>query len=318
MKPKNANKFSLFLFLFYVIFVPLILSPLIYFNLANDAILIILQDLILILVPLGIYFLLTKQKLSEVLPHKKLSLKNVVYIVLLTILTSPIIQTIATISSFFVPENTTNKIILTSIKDTPLLLLILAFSIMPAITEELLFRGVVLQNYKNVKFVFAALISGLFFGLFHLNLYQLGYAVFSGIFFSYLVAYTNSIYSSILSHFLINGSQIVITKLVFTLIGNTDAQHLIDESLTTNASSVLNSISPLIFLTILFTPLLIYTTKSFMKYNSLNKVDYFYSIDNNNLDNLKINYTKEKENSFVDLYFLLYVIFSLALCFFPF
>ena len=72
------------------------------------------------------------------------------------------------------------------------------------ICEELLYRGVILRRLANVNTRFGIVMSALFFGLMHGNLYQavLGFCI--GLVLGYAVTKTGSILPSILAHMAIN------------------------------------------------------------------------------------------------------------------
>ncbi|MDR1563797.1 MAG: CPBP family intramembrane metalloprotease [Oscillospiraceae bacterium] len=85
------------------------------------------------------------------------------------------------------------------------LLMTAAISIGPAIFEELLFRGMVLQGLrKHSSDSFAILISALFFGIFHGNIVQAPFAFVLGLYLGWMVVYTNSIIPAMLLHFINN------------------------------------------------------------------------------------------------------------------
>ena len=71
------------------------------------------------------------------------------------------------------------------------------------ILEEIIFRGVLMANLKKYGIKTAIIVSSLFFGLSHYNVYMIIPAFFIGIVLSYIV-YKYSIKYSILIHLLIN------------------------------------------------------------------------------------------------------------------
>lgn len=71
----------------------------------------------------------------------------------------------------------------------------------------------VLAGYENINIRKAALMTGTFFGILHLDGNQLLYAFVLGIIFAYLVRITGSIYSSMICHFTINGTQVLLSEL---------------------------------------------------------------------------------------------------------
>ena len=315
-KPSRANKFALFLILFST-FISFFLS----FAISKSGIdpkkallaLIVLQDLIIILIPVLIYLFLTRTKLTDLMPHEKLTGKNVIYIIILTILISPLIKLVSSVTTLFYPADV-NTEILYYIDSLSFPLAMIALAVMPAVFEELAFRGVILSNYKSTGLLISALISSLFFGLFHQDFYQIGYAIVAGVFFSFIVAYTNSIYASMLSHFIINGTQVAYTKLILSLIDDSTLQEIITQAEQTGNDY--GTIVYGIFFTLIFTPLLIVTAKKFMEYNKSRKLDYELSITEKETSEFEIDIDtiqKSKKKGFIDIYFILYVIVSVLL-----
>ena len=73
------------------------------------------------------------------------------------------------------------------------------------ITEEILFRGVILKSFlKNYSPLKAILLSSMFFGIIHLNLTQFVTAFIAGIFLGYLYWQTKSLSLCILMHIAYN------------------------------------------------------------------------------------------------------------------
>lgn len=319
ISPKKGNIFALALLLFYPIASIAVSVVIGLLTVGTDysidkasLVLIVIQDLIIILIPIIAYCLITKTKLTTLIPHEKLSLKNILYIVLLTIFIAPIIVVISSITTIFYPADINNQI-LQYINDLPLPLGLLALGIMPAVFEELAFRGVILSNYKSISLLNSAIVSGLFFGLFHLDFYQMGYAFAVGIFFAFIVRYTNSIYSSMLSHFIINGSQVLLTKISLILMNRYGFTEMIEQ--TNETSSSYSSIIMGIFFTVIATPFLVLTIRKFMEYNKNHKFDYDLSITAKEPEEFEIdinNITKKKSN-FIDIYFISYIVIAIVL-----
>ncbi|MBQ8001462.1 MAG: CPBP family intramembrane metalloprotease [Ruminococcus sp.] len=72
------------------------------------------------------------------------------------------------------------------------------------IIEELLFRGLIFPHNRKLGELFAIIISGVFFGLWHQNLPQIFVTATFGMFSAFLYLRTKSIYPSIIAHFLNN------------------------------------------------------------------------------------------------------------------
>jgi len=81
---------------------------------------------------------------------------------------------------------------------------IFSLAILPAIFEELLFRGIVLAGLKNKGKTFAILISATMFSLFHFSIHQTIYPFVMGILFAGIMFKENNILYSIIVHFICN------------------------------------------------------------------------------------------------------------------
>ena len=113
---------------------------------------------------------------------------------------------------------------------SPWMMFVLATFIAPVV-EELIFRGLFYKALAPYGGKWYILISGLFFGLFHLNFTQIPFAFILGLFFAYVMYRTGNILIPILLHFITNlfssinmlfvSSKIgllVVSSLVFALI----------------------------------------------------------------------------------------------------
>jgi hypothetical protein len=111
-------------------------------------------------------------------------------------------------------------------------------AVIPACIEEFVFRGIFYHSYRKSGILGAALLSGVLFGMLHLNINQFIYAFFIGIIFALLVEATGSMFSSMLAHFAINTYSIIVLKLV--------PDHLTEN---VNAEEILNTAGPYIHVT---------------------------------------------------------------------
>ena len=76
--------------------------------------------------------------------------------------------------------------------------------IVAPVVEELIFRKLLLNKVRRFGDLPAMLISGVAFGLFHMNILQFFYATALGIIFAYIAIKTNTVKYSILLHIIIN------------------------------------------------------------------------------------------------------------------
>ncbi|WP_291578779.1 CPBP family intramembrane glutamic endopeptidase [Clostridium sp. UBA6640] len=165
--------------------------------------------------PVVIYFLITKENVRDTLKLNKLPLKDIILIILLAIVCQPLVMGLSGISSIISPNSFSNAIA-NPVSETSMLLTIFFIGVVPAIFEELVYRGVILSGYDNVSIKTAAIFSGLYFAYMHLDIQRLLYTLALGILFGYLVRITKSIYSSMLCHFLVNSIQMVFLKVVMS------------------------------------------------------------------------------------------------------
>ena len=91
-----------------------------------------------------------------------------------------------------------------------LILAIFAVALIPAICEEFLYRGLVLNGLRKYGVWVSVLTSALLFSLMHMNLQQLPYTFILGVIFGLIVYYTRNIWLSIIMHFLNNATAILI------------------------------------------------------------------------------------------------------------
>lgn len=95
--------------------------------------------------------------------------------------------------------------------------LALAVSIYAPLFEELLFRGAVYRNNEILGQKFAMIVTGLAFGLWHMNFTQVIYASVIGCFACFLYAKTRSIIPCIILHFIINSISVIITLCILPM-----------------------------------------------------------------------------------------------------
>ncbi len=90
-----------------------------------------------------------------------------------------------------------------------LILLFLSLAVIPAFVEELLFRGLVLENLLPCGKTVAIFGSAFLFGMMHQNAEQLLYATGAGLVFGWIYVRTRSIWPCVLAHFINNFQSVV-------------------------------------------------------------------------------------------------------------
>ena len=88
-------------------------------------------------------------------------------------------------------------------------------AVLAPICEELIFRGIILQNLRKFGNFFAVLVSSLLFGVLHGNLEQTPFAFVVGIICGIVVIETGSIFASMLIHCIVNSSSIIFSAISY-------------------------------------------------------------------------------------------------------
>lgn len=148
---------------------------------------------------------------------KKVHISTALMTVLFTLLLEPLI-TVVNAVSMLVADNTVAGLS-TQITQLPLWGMLLGIAVYGPFAEELAFRGVIYQSYRQQGNRWKALLLGsLLFGLMHMNLNQACYAFVMGIALALLVEATGSMIPAFISHFCVNGLS---TVLMYALDGMT-------------------------------------------------------------------------------------------------
>lgn len=165
---------------------------------------------LLILLPVLFYLFITKTSPMKLIRFNKIDAGTFFMTILFVILIMPLISFLNSISMLF-SENTVVNMA-DSMSSNPLALNLLLMAIVPSISEEFVFRGVFFHTYRKRNVIYGAILSGIIFGLMHLNFNQFSYAFAIGIIFALLIEATGSIYTTMLAHFIINGNSVVMLK----------------------------------------------------------------------------------------------------------
>ena len=173
----------------------------------------IAYQLLVLLAPFLLWVYAKRESFRNFLKFEPLDLTNIAIIVGITLLMQPAMMFVSGLTGLFFPNLIVDVVM--GLMDYPFWLVMLAIAVTPAIIEELIFRGYIQTQYEGFGIKKAAIISGLFFGIIHMNMQQFFYAFIAGVVFTYIVYYTKSIMSGILAHFVMNGSQMLMLRMVF-------------------------------------------------------------------------------------------------------
>lgn len=104
---------------------------------------------------------------------------------------------------------------ITSIVTGDVYIIFLIVGILAPIFEELMYRGVILNELTSARpFLLANLIQAAVFGIMHMNVIQGAYAFVIGFILGYAYKITKSIYMPMLTHFLFNASNLLIADYI--------------------------------------------------------------------------------------------------------
>jgi membrane protease YdiL (CAAX protease family) len=101
-------------------------------------------------------------------------------------------------------EATTEKLVSAN-SITEFLLIVIVIAVTPAVCEEFLFRGLVFKNFEKIIPASKAIFfTGLLFALFHFHPFNLIPLAVLGIFLTFIVYHSGSIYTAVVCHFINN------------------------------------------------------------------------------------------------------------------
>lgn len=159
---------------------------------------------IFILLPAIVYLRLNNKNIKETLRLNPLKLKDILIIILLPLAMRPFLGIVSAIGSNLFGDQITEMISETS-KNFSFSFLLFSIAITPAICEEVIMRGVVLDGYRSLGMKKAIILNGILFGMFHMNFHQFSYTFFMGMALAAAVYFTNSLFAGMLIHFINNG-----------------------------------------------------------------------------------------------------------------
>ena len=166
----------------------------------------------IVLLPALVYVAVHKINIIACMPYRKLRISDGLLSLLLGYTFVPVMLFVSNLTSLFSTNYVQDSA--EELLAYPFLVQLLIIAVLPAFVEEFVFRGLIYHSYRKNGILGAAVLSGLVFGLMHLNINQLSYALLMGIVFALLVEATGSMYSSMLAHFAANSYSVIMMQLV--------------------------------------------------------------------------------------------------------
>ena len=208
-------------------------------------------------IPSILYIVISKKSIKETLRLNPIGIKSILMIIVIGIVAQPLMMFLGTLSQLFFRNYVTDA--LKQLNSLGYFTMIAMIAITPAICEETVMRGVVLSGYRKVDIRKAALMNGFLFGLFHLGPQQFLYAFALGAVFVYLVEITNSIFASMLCHFVINGLQTTLSWVALKFV--TQPTEKTTQLANMPINSIITTLIALLIGAAIFTPLLVLVVK---------------------------------------------------------
>lgn len=178
----------------------------------------IIQVVCLIAIPLSFYKLINKSSIVNDFKDfgfVKISKNTTFLCIILGIIAYILNICVSTFWSFllvllgFAPQSAGVSVPYTNVLD--LIVSLISTAVLPAFCEEFLHRGMTQCLIKEEKsYVFSVVLTSILFGLFHLNIYQTGYAAFLGLLMGFLAVFSGSIYPAIIIHFMNNAINVLV------------------------------------------------------------------------------------------------------------
>lgn len=198
----------------------------VYVSLAFSELMVVLASLV---------FIKNEKITPKELGNRPLAGSSFICLIGIALLITPLMSLLNVLSSVFA-GNAASQII-GRLVGKPMLLNLIFLAAIPAAAEELVFRGVLFHGYRGYGLWPAALVSGLFFGLMHLNFNQFSYGFAMGVILAVLVEATGSLLSSVIVHFIINFQTVLLIEWYSGYSDQLTAVNTQTVSLTASAAS---------------------------------------------------------------------------------
>lgn len=177
---------------------------------------VLFSEIILVL-PGAVYLIAGRQNVKEALRLNPIRLSSILWLFLFTVCVTPLMSLINGISMMFV-ENETIGTMQDITANGNIASSLILVALIPCIFEEIVYRGLFYREYSKVATVRGMVLSAFLFGIMHGNWNQFSYAFVMGIIFALVIEATDSILASMIMHFIINGTSIVMLHLYSALI----------------------------------------------------------------------------------------------------
>ena len=171
---------------------------------------ILVSQFFILLFP-AIWYFRSGENIIEKFRLQKLDLSLVPLLILATALLYPFLSLINMLSSFVVQSQ--SVVLGETMMTGGVFWNLLIVALVPCMVEELVCRGMLLSGYRQISTWTGILLSAFLFGCMHMNLNQFLYTFVFGIFLALMVEVTGSLFASVICHFTLNGSSVLLVNL---------------------------------------------------------------------------------------------------------
>lgn len=162
-----------------------------------------------------LYVLILRGDMKKVFPLRKVKLISVFGTILLWGGTLLVVMMLTMVLMCFFPEQmmSTSQGLSEAFRVMSLPVQIVVVALLPAICEEAVHRGVILNSFRPIRNKWIAIIGvGILFGINHLDIWRLVPTAVLGIALSYVVYETDNMFYSIIYHFINNAFSAIVSS----------------------------------------------------------------------------------------------------------
>ena len=173
---------------------------------------VVIVYLLIFMLPMLVYVKRRKRKMGEMLRLKGIKFKYLPFTVVISIAIC-LICAVLNVLGYMIFSSlaaTDQPTAMFDFSTQNPLMLVLTMVILPAVTEELLIRGVVLGEYEQYGTARAVLLSSLIFALFHANPIHFVSLLVAGVCYAMLTLLFDSVWPALIAHLFNNGAALLL------------------------------------------------------------------------------------------------------------
>lgn len=221
----------------------------------------IIGQLIMFIPLLLICIAVSKDSVKNIYQFNKVPVLDIILAIFLALAIEPAMSLLSMLSTIIFPNEVSEYMAVTY--DSPLIISVISTALIPAVCEEMFFRGALFSQFKNISLKSACLLTGVLFGIAHFDAQQFLYAFAMGALMCYVVYKTNSIIPTIVVHFTINFSQLIFSRFTTDTEFTEELTNTITEAAAASEMTIGQLVLPYVLMTVISIPL-IYIILKFM------------------------------------------------------